>query len=92
VNLDLIIISCLVTFAALTAALPGCIEIYRRYHRGHLVSCPETRRQASIDLSATLAAATSAFIPLQLRIKDCTMWPENRHCSRSCVKQLPPAD
>jgi len=92
VNFALVIISCLVTFAALTVALPSCVGIYRRYRRGLLVSCPETRRQASIDLSAALAATTSAFVPPQLHIKGCTMWPEQRQCGRSCVKQLRLAD
>ena len=84
-NVVLLVVSVVVTAAAVTIALPSCIEIFHRLRSRRRLSCPETDKQASVALSAGLAATTSAFIPPQLHVKGCTLWPEHRECGRSCL-------
>lgn len=87
-QVGLFLLSFIVVFIALTVALPGVVEVYTRCRRGHFVVCPETQKQGAVVLSAGLAAASSAFLSTKLRIRDCTLWPEQRPCSRSCLSQV----
>jgi len=88
IQVGLFLLSFIVLFVALTVALPGCIETYTRYRRGHFVICPETQRQGAVVLSAGLAAASSALLTTHLHVKGCTLWPEQRPCSRRCLAQV----
>lgn len=90
-NFGWFFISLLVTFAALTVALPTCVEVYHRYRRSHFVQCPKTRREASVVVSPGVAAASSAFLPTHIHfIKSCSLWPEYRRCGCRCLSQLRP--
>ena len=88
IQVGLFLISFIVLFVALTVALPGCIETYTRCRRGHFVICPETQRQGAVALSPGLAAASSVLLTTKLHIKGCTLWPEQRPCSRRCLIQV----
>jgi hypothetical protein len=87
-QVGLFLLSFIVLFVALTVALPGVVEVYTRCRRGHFVVCPETQKQGAVVVSAGLAAASSALLPTKFRIKDCTLWPEQRPCSRRCLLQV----
>jgi hypothetical protein len=88
VDLALLIVSFLVTTAALTVALPTCLQVYHRFRRSRPMPCPETGEAASVAVSAGLAATSSAFVSPQLRVKGCTLWPVHRDCGRSCLGHL----
>jgi len=88
VTITLLIVSFLVTSAALTVALPSCLEVYHRFRRARHFSCPETDKPASVVLSAGVAATSSAFVSTQLHVKGCTLWPVHRNCGRSCLAHL----
>jgi hypothetical protein len=81
-------ISFLVSSAALFVALPRCVEIYHRFARGHLVECPESKRQSTVVVSPGIAAGSSAIAGPLLVVRGCALWPENRHCKRRCIAQL----
>jgi hypothetical protein len=87
-NIVWFFVSLTVTFLALLVSLPSCVELYHRYRRSHFVVCPENEQQGSVVVSAGLAAASSALMPIQLHIKDCTLWPEHKHCGRRCLRQI----
>lgn len=84
----LLLISTMVSFAALLVALPQCVEVYHRFIRGHLVECPERHQQSTVTVSAGIAAGTSAIVGPILVVRGCALWPENRRCERHCVSQL----
>lgn len=87
-QVGLFLLSFIVLFVALALVLPGAVEVYTRCRRGHFVICPETNKQGAVALSAGLAAVSSALLPTKLHIKDCTLWPEHRPCSRRCLLQI----
>lgn len=63
-------------------------ETYRRYRGRRMVTCPETGRPASVQADASHAALTSAVGRPQVRLSDCSRWPEKIGCDRQCLGQL----
>ncbi len=80
--------SVVLTFLAVLLAMPDCVQMYNRYRRNHFVACPENSRECTIEISAGLAATTSALLPTQLHITHCSLWPKMRHCRRRCLLQM----
>ena len=84
------LLSFALTFAALLFALPGCIEIYQRFRRTQFVICPRTTSQGTIEVSAGLAAASSAVMPTRLHIRGCSLWSGRGGCKWECLAQIRP--
>jgi hypothetical protein len=84
----LFILSFLVSFLAISLALPGAVELYQRYRRSHFVVCPETQQECGVTISPLVAATSSAIMPTRLHVKECTLWPDRKPCSRRCLWQL----
>ena len=78
----------IVTVGFLYAILPVAGFAYRRYKGRRTVACPESGRPAMIALDATRAALTATVGPPQLRIIDCSRWPERESCGRQCLRQV----
>ena len=62
-------------------------EIYRRYSGARLVSCPENHQSAAVDIDLHHAAATGMHGRPDLRLCDCTRWPERAKCAQGCLSQ-----
>jgi len=71
-------------------------EIYRRYSGSRLVACPENQQCAVVRIDAQHAAATGMHGSADVRLCDCTRWPERENCGQPCLPQaveaeLPPS-
>ena len=66
------------TVASLLLLLPALWgrEIRNQYAGSRAVICPETRRQVAVSLDSTHAAVTGLTGRPDLRIADCTRWPD----------------
>jgi hypothetical protein len=64
------------------------VRTYVEYRGKRLVVCPETAQYATVEIDAPLAAITSLFGAPELRIENCSRWPEHRHCAQDCVWQI----
>jgi hypothetical protein len=65
-------------------ALAG-FEFYRRYRGSRAVICPENHRRVAVGLDAVHAAVTQLSGSPELRLADCTRWPEHAECGRECL-------
>ena len=61
-------------------------EIYKDYCASRAVVCPETHRQVAVSFDAWHAAVTglTATKP-ELRLIECTRWPEHADCHQECL-------
>lgn len=59
-------------------------EIRNRYAGSRAVICPEIRRQVAVSLDSTHAAVTGLKGVPDVRIADCTRWPERANCGQDC--------
>jgi hypothetical protein len=62
-------------------------EISERYSGSRLVACPENQRPAAVSIDARHAASTAMDGHPDLRLSDCTRWPEHSNCDRACLCQ-----
>jgi hypothetical protein len=65
---------------------------YKRYSGWRLVTCPENQQSAAVSLDGRHAAATGMHGCPDLRLCDCTRWPERLKCGQACLSQAVQAD
>lgn len=65
------------------------IPVYRAYRGKRLVTCPETKQPAAVELDAFRAATgILSGVPEDLRLKDCSRWPEKAGCGQECLSEI----
>lgn len=62
-------------------------EIYKRYSGSRLVACPENRQPAAIGIDTPHAAETGIDGCPDLRVCECSRWPEHANCAQACLSQ-----
>jgi hypothetical protein len=78
---------------ALVLAVLGLVvwlvsRTYLRLRGKRLITCPETKEPAAVELDLKYATVTSAVGKPHFRLKDCSRWPEREHCGQMCLTQL----
>lgn len=83
----------LLTIVAMTALgivyllIPGFAAVYYHFNKKRVVTCPETKGLAEVEIDARRAACSSFFGVPRLRIKDCTRWPRRKDCAQDCLRR-----
>jgi hypothetical protein len=78
----------LVGLLAVIFAVQGVIA-WQRWRGTRLVTCPETRHPAAVemDLRHAVLGAVATGRP-DLRLRDCSRWPERGKCGQPCLTQV----
>ncbi|MGE5217572.1 MAG: hypothetical protein ACM3SP_11280 [Chloroflexota bacterium] len=76
----------ILTMALFLVALPVGFATFYRYRKGRIITCPETRGLAEVQLDARRAALTTVFGKPLLAVKNCSLWPKKKGCDEACVK------
>jgi hypothetical protein len=74
--------------AGLAIACARMIVILFRYSGAHVVTCPETHQPAGVDVDRSRALRTGLFSPPNLRLANCSRWPERAGCGQECLSQI----
>jgi hypothetical protein len=64
------------------------LRAYFKLRGKRLVTCPETEHPAAVDLDALHLAKDAVFGTPQLRLSECTRWPERQGCGQECLKEI----
>ena len=67
-------------------------EIYNRFSGSRLIACPENHQPVVVNIDARHAAATGMDGHPELRLCDCTRWPERSNCDQACLPQAVKAE
>jgi hypothetical protein len=73
--------------AAVAFATVRLLAAWFRYRGARVITCPENRRPAGVNLDARHAALTSFGAP-ELRLSACSRWPERAGCGQECLSQI----
>lgn len=80
------------TIALLAAVVVGLLVLvgrtYAKMRGTRLVTCPENNETAAVEVDATRAAALSLLGQREVRLKDCSRWPEKEGCGQDCLRQI----
>ena len=64
------------------------LRAYLRYRGVRVVTCPETKHPAAVQVDAGHAAVSAAWDHTELRLEQCSRWPERGQCEQPCLKQI----
>lgn len=64
------------------------VRNYLRYRGQRLVTCPETHQAAAVHVNAGKAATTAMIGNLEVRLDQCSRWPERRNCGQDCLSEV----
>ena len=85
----LIFLAAVFTLAGLVYVLRVAGKAFFKFRGKRIVICPETDAPVGVDVDALRAAATAPFGGgPELRLKDCTRWPEREACGQECLTQV----
>ena len=78
----------LVLLGVLSFFVVVAARAYFRYRGVRVVTCPETRAPAAVSVDAGHAALSAAWDHTELRLDQCSRWPERGMCDQPCLKQI----
>jgi hypothetical protein len=80
--------------AVLYVALRDRLAAFLTFRGTRIVTCPETKAPAAVEVDATGAALTARRREPRLRLRECSRWPGRRGCGQACLAQIrsAPAD
>ena len=64
----------------------------RRFAGEQVIICPETGKQAMVEVDAGHAAFTSLLGQTDLRLQSCWRWPLEENCGQECLLQVDAPD
>jgi hypothetical protein len=74
--------------AALWFGLRWLVRSSSRYRGSRIVTCPETRKPAIVEVDALHASLTSTVTLPDIRLEDCSRWPLKEQCGQECLMDL----
>ncbi|MBI2221202.1 MAG: hypothetical protein HYU53_08330 [Acidobacteria bacterium] len=64
------------------------LRAYVTYRGVRVVTCPETKRPAAVRVDAAHAAVSAAWDHTELRLDQCSRWPERGDCAQPCLHEI----
>jgi hypothetical protein len=61
---------------------------WARYRGERLILCPENCRPAGVRVDALHASGAALAGAAELRLSDCSRWPERAGCGQECLSQI----
>jgi hypothetical protein len=85
-----LILAAILVLAIGSAVFGGVLAFrnYLRYRGKRLVTCPETHQAAAVHVNAGKAAATTLIGKQEVRLDQCSRWPERRSCGQECLSEI----
>ena len=67
---------------------PFVAGTYLKFRGERVITCPETKKPAAVEVDSVHAAVTAAYTYPDLRLKSCSRWPEKKDCGQECLLQV----
>jgi len=64
------------------------VRASQKFGGERVIICPETGKQAMVELDVRRAAVSSLFGQTDLRLENCWRWPIKQDCGQECLLQL----
>jgi len=73
---------------ALMLELVRALRTYLKFRGKRIVSCPETHQAAGVRVAAGKAALQATAGAPDIRLSECSRWPEKEACGQECLAQI----
>jgi hypothetical protein len=74
--------------AALWFGIRWLVRSSSRYRGTQIVTCPETKKPAIVEVDSLHASLTSTVGLPDIRLEDCSRWPIKGKCGQECLTNL----
>jgi hypothetical protein len=74
--------------AAILLAAYRLIGAWVRYRGARVITCPENQRPAGVHVDVGHAALTALGAAPDVRLNECSRWPEKQGCGQECLREL----
>lgn len=74
--------------AALWFGIRWLVRSSSRYRGPRIVTCPETKKPAIVEVDSLHASLTSTVGLPDIRLQECTRWPIKEQCGQECLTDL----
>lgn len=64
------------------------VRASRKFGGSRVIVCPETGKQAMVEVDTSRAALTSLVGQTDIRLESCWRWPLKEDCNQECLLQL----
>jgi hypothetical protein len=64
------------------------LVIWRKYRGDRVVTCPENHRPVGVQVDAGRAALAAFGRHPELRLSECSRWPERAGCGQQCLQEI----
>ena len=65
-------------------------RFYFKLRGERIITCPETEKPEAVKVAAA-SLAVRRFVGLpELRLEDCSRWPEREGCGQDCLREVEP--
>ena len=68
--------------------LYGSVKTYFQFRGERLVTCPETKKTAAVELDAKEAAREAFTHKPHMQLSECNRWPERKDCGQECLNEI----
>ncbi len=65
-------------------------RVYFKYRGTRLVTCPETHKQAVVQIAAGSMGMQAILGEPSFRLSECSRWPMRQGCGQDCLRQIEP--
>ncbi len=84
----LLLVAAAFLVAALAVLVSVALHAYWKYRGTRVITCPENRKPAAVEVGPRHAAWGAVVDTPRLRLKDCSRWPQRQDCGRECLRQI----
>lgn len=85
-NIGTVLLTAIVILAGLAAWRLS--RVWLKYLGRMVITCPENQRPAGVFVDKGHALATGIAAPPELRLAQCSRWPERSDCGQQCLNQI----
>ena len=64
------------------------IRLYYKFRGTRMVTCPETKEPAQVEVDARSMGMQAVLSEPSLRVRECSQWPIRRGCGQDCLRQI----
>ena len=82
------LIAIIVMAAALWFGIRWLVRSFSKYRGPRIVTCPETKTPAVVEVDSLHASLTSTVGLPDIRLQDCSRWPIKEQCGQECLMDL----
>ena len=82
------LIAIIILAAALRVGIRWLVRSSSRYRGTRIVTCPETKKPAIVEVDSLHASLTSTVGLPDIRLEECSRWPIKEQCGQECLIDL----